>query len=146
MSARFEIVRTIPGWHARFRARNGRIIWSTEVYERRNAAVLAVHQIAKPIISTPWEHGVMVERHGAVEVREVDDRPAVGPGRVIEWPVFHTTDLRGGDWWHDREVHWRNCTDECTELVPPVGVKVAGRFGSVTVTKALLKEQEVSRG
>lgn len=76
MSARFEIVRTDAGWHSRFRAANGRIVWTTEVYTRRNAAVLAVHQIAKPIISTPWEHGVMVERHGTVEVRDVDERGA----------------------------------------------------------------------
>lgn len=78
-SARFEVVHTDAGWHARFRATNGELVWWTETYTRRNAAVLAVHQIAKPIISTPWEHGVMVERHGAVEVREVDDRDGSSP-------------------------------------------------------------------
>lgn len=71
---RFEIVRTDAGHRARFRAANGRIVWWTEVYTRRNAAVLAVHTIAKPLTSTPWEHGVMVQRHGAVEVRDVDER------------------------------------------------------------------------
>lgn len=78
MSARFEIVRTNASqpWHARFRAANGRIVWTTEQYARHNAAVLAVHQIAKPIVCTPWEHGVMVQQHGAVEVRDVDERRA----------------------------------------------------------------------
>jgi uncharacterized protein YegP (UPF0339 family) len=39
---RFEVVRTDDGWHARFRAANGRIVWTTEVYTRRSAAVQAL--------------------------------------------------------------------------------------------------------
>ena len=37
-----EIVRTDSGWHSRIRAANGRIVWVTEVYTRRRAAVNAV--------------------------------------------------------------------------------------------------------
>jgi uncharacterized protein YegP (UPF0339 family) len=42
---RFEIVRTDAGWHARFRAANGRIVWTTEVYARRGKAVNAIQLI-----------------------------------------------------------------------------------------------------
>lgn len=76
-AARFEIVRTDAEqpWHARFRAANGRIVWTTEKYARRNAAVLAVHQFGKPIKANRlWEHAVLTQRHGAIEVRDVDIR------------------------------------------------------------------------
>lgn len=43
---RFEIVRTDHGWHGRFRATNGRIIWWTESYGRKRGAVTAVHLLA----------------------------------------------------------------------------------------------------
>jgi uncharacterized protein YegP (UPF0339 family) len=39
---RYEIVRTDAGWHARFRASNGRIVWTTEVYTRRRDARNAI--------------------------------------------------------------------------------------------------------
>ena len=39
---RFEVVRTDAGWHARFVAANGRIVWTTEVYERERAARRAI--------------------------------------------------------------------------------------------------------
>jgi uncharacterized protein YegP (UPF0339 family) len=42
MTPRFEVVRTAAGYHARFRAENGRIVWFTEVYTRRAAATRAV--------------------------------------------------------------------------------------------------------
>jgi len=43
MSApRFEIVRANVGYHARFRAANGRIVWWTETYTRRRAALAAI--------------------------------------------------------------------------------------------------------
>jgi uncharacterized protein YegP (UPF0339 family) len=73
---RFEVVRTDAGWHSRFRAANGRIVWTTEVYERERAAVAALYQIAKPleVASTPWPNAVMVYKHGAVELRTVDER------------------------------------------------------------------------
>jgi uncharacterized protein YegP (UPF0339 family) len=35
---RFEIVRTDSGWHARFRAANGRVVLSSEVYTRAENA------------------------------------------------------------------------------------------------------------
>ena len=42
--ARFEVVRTDAAqpWHARFRAANGRILWSTETYARRGRALNAI--------------------------------------------------------------------------------------------------------
>lgn len=39
---RFEIVRGDDGWWARFRAANGRVVWVTEMYQRRRAAEAAV--------------------------------------------------------------------------------------------------------
>ena len=45
MSARFEIVRTDAGWHSRFRAANGRIVWSTEVYTRERACLRAIEML-----------------------------------------------------------------------------------------------------
>ena len=41
----YEIVRTDAGWHTRFRAANGRIVWTTEVYTRRRAALAAIRSI-----------------------------------------------------------------------------------------------------
>lgn len=63
MSARFEIVRTDAPqpWHARFRAANGRIVWTTENYARRGRAVDAIATLAN------WFAD-------ATEVREVDER------------------------------------------------------------------------
>lgn len=77
---RFEIVRTDAGWHARFRAANGRITFWTENYTRRRAAVAAVLGItgqsalylssfqAHPEVRTPWSG------HGLTEVRDIDGR------------------------------------------------------------------------
>lgn len=73
-TARFEIVRTDVGHHARFRAGNGRIVWWTENYTRRAKALRAVHLIAKPAEGTPWPLAVWVQSLGAIEVREVDER------------------------------------------------------------------------
>lgn len=50
MSARFEIVRTNAAqpWHARFVAANGRVVWVTENYHRRKAALNAIASIQSP--------------------------------------------------------------------------------------------------
>lgn len=55
MSARFEIVRTdgrgddkTQPWHARFVAANGRIVWTTETYSRRGAALNAIASFVEP--------------------------------------------------------------------------------------------------
>lgn len=47
--ARFEIVRTDAEqpWHARFRAANGRIAWTTENYARKSTARFAIDTIAR---------------------------------------------------------------------------------------------------
>lgn len=70
MSARFEIVRSDTGdngldqpWHARYVASNGRIVWTTEQYARRGAAVAAIRGMSRGIVL------------GAVlRVRDVDER------------------------------------------------------------------------
>lgn len=68
MSARFEIVRTDAGWHSRFRAGNGQIVWATEVYTRRRAALRAMEVLCEYL--SPY-------RRFPVEVRwNVDDREA----------------------------------------------------------------------
>ena len=78
--ARFEIVRTEAGWHARFRATNGRIVWWTENYTRRRAAVFAVWAVAETFGG--HIHGNEVRAHGtpsslavrAAWLRDVDER------------------------------------------------------------------------
>lgn len=77
-SPRFEIVRTDSGHHARYRAANGKIVWHTETYRRRRAALEAVESIVdQPITSSPFaEHPEIVRTRGGfpLEVREVDER------------------------------------------------------------------------
>lgn len=75
---RFEIVRTPVGHHARFRAANGQVVWTTEVYARRRAALEAVELItgARP---TPSLGGLLEVRWAgnparATEVRSVVER------------------------------------------------------------------------
>ena len=92
---RFEIVRSDAGWHARFRAANGRIVFTSEVYTRRRAAVCAVKVMIDPLlgvgIEPHWDHrtrsmsDAVVYRRDAwneqngclLEIREVDERTAV---------------------------------------------------------------------
>lgn len=77
-SARFEIVRTdaVQPWHARFRAANGRIVWTTENYRRRNAAHDALFHFGRFMYadSTPWPLALLTQRYGSIEVRYVDER------------------------------------------------------------------------
>lgn len=75
---RFEIVRGDHGWHARFRAANGRIVWVTETYRRRAAAERAVCLLGTPdrrrgllcwlLVAGDW-----------VEVRDIDARTGATP-------------------------------------------------------------------
>lgn len=80
-SARFEIVHTPAGWHARYRAANGRIVWVTESLTRRRAAVEAIESICdSQVVSSPFaDHPEISRHHGAVplEVRDVDERTEV---------------------------------------------------------------------
>ncbi len=79
---RFEIVRTATGWRARFRAGNGQVVWTTEVYTRRGAAENAVLCIAHAFWCAAVLHTydgrteVRVDQYMTigVEVREVDER------------------------------------------------------------------------
>jgi uncharacterized protein YegP (UPF0339 family) len=75
--ARFEICRGIDGWWARFRAANGRIVWTTETYARRGKAELAVMLIVGEIIrETPWGREISWQGNAEqpTEVRTVDER------------------------------------------------------------------------
>ena len=47
MSARFELVRTDAGWHTRFVSRNGRVILSSEVYQRKSSAKNGLWSLAE---------------------------------------------------------------------------------------------------
>jgi uncharacterized protein YegP (UPF0339 family) len=77
MTARFEIVRSDAAqpWHARFRAANGRIVWTTEQYARRGGALNAVTALAD-------RFGYFIESQRlrqvgtgfGIEVRDVDER------------------------------------------------------------------------
>lgn len=76
---RFEIVRTTAGRHARFRASNGQIVWTTEVYARRQAAVRAIELITGSTITTSrYADHPEVSWAGnpqrPTEVRDVDER------------------------------------------------------------------------
>ena len=78
-AARFEIVRTTAGFHGRFRAANGRIVWSTEVYRKRVDAVHAVELIAgASVLDTPYGAWPEISWQGNLEwpteVRDVDER------------------------------------------------------------------------
>ena len=76
--ARFEICRGDDGWWARFRAANGRVVWVTETYRRRKAAVAAIELICEaPVLTSPFADWPEVEfgpRNTVLEVREVDER------------------------------------------------------------------------
>lgn len=72
--ARFEVVRTDAGWHARFRAANGRMVWTTEVYTRRTEAFRAIYLVSQ---SRPYDvqgDWFISSRHGVREVRVIDER------------------------------------------------------------------------
>lgn len=73
---RFELVRTDAGFHARFRAANGRVVWTTEVYKRRGKAVKAVELIAgHPLYVSPfaaWPEVLHAGEH--IELRDADER------------------------------------------------------------------------
>ena len=66
---RFEIVRTDADqpWHARFRAANGRIVWVTENYRRRDSAAAAIDSIN-------WLAVLYVPVNRMFEVRILDER------------------------------------------------------------------------
>lgn len=94
----FEIVRTDAEqpWHARFRASNGRIMWTTETYTRRGAALNAIGALVDAFpgvwIDTGWIDDKTLQRGTAVvqridswnkrdgrvlEIRDVDERAEV---------------------------------------------------------------------
>lgn len=79
MTARFDIVRTDAGWHARLLAGNGRIVWVTESLTRRRAAVRAIEFLTgSTITESPNAEHPKVDWAGNVEtpteVHEVDER------------------------------------------------------------------------
>jgi uncharacterized protein YegP (UPF0339 family) len=64
---RWEIVTVDTGWHLRFRASNGRVLLSSEVYTRLRAAERAMSIIAATVRELGQD----------IEVRRVDERTAV---------------------------------------------------------------------
>lgn len=124
MSARYEIVRTSRGYYARFIAGNGRELWATGTYPRRRTAVNAVAVIGD---APSYSNGRDAD---LIEVRDVDHRPPPPKPVTPEFPIYHTVTYLGGTkaYWHDREMHYRNCYgDDCTEATPPAGVTVQCR-------------------
>lgn len=79
---RFEIVRSDADqpWHARFRAANGAIVWSTEQYDRCRAAENAVRLMMTTLTDGHWWkrdnvfHVGMGRLHAEIEARYVDER------------------------------------------------------------------------
>lgn len=67
---RFEVVRTHAGFHARYIAANGKTVFTTEVYNRRRAALRAIALISESS-DAPGRRWL---RSTSVEVRDVDER------------------------------------------------------------------------
>lgn len=75
MSARFEVVRTTAGHHARFRARNGQVVWVTETYRRR-APILRAIELVTGYTPRQVDDGRWFVRtaRGEIEIRDCDER------------------------------------------------------------------------
>lgn len=134
----FQIVRTAAGFHSRFVASNGKIMFTTEPYLRRRAAVAAIERIcAAPVLTSPFADHPEVMWAGSVqptEVRDVDERPEPPVPATIEPPYF--VGRHSGGFWHDSDYHSRNCYgDDCTQGTPPAGADVRGRTGLATYTE-----------
>jgi uncharacterized protein YegP (UPF0339 family) len=75
-AARFEIVRTLATqpYHVRFRAANGKVVWSTENYRRRPDAVRAIETLLdQGVVDGTIHRGPL---RLTTEVRDVDERGA----------------------------------------------------------------------
>lgn len=76
--ARFEAVWTLAGWHSRFVAANGRIVWTTEPYQRQRAAFRAIEMFTgNPVTWTRFGDTHESFHEGTaelLEVRIVDER------------------------------------------------------------------------
>lgn len=129
-AARWEIVRTAAGWHARFKAANNRTVVTTETYKRRRGAENAVEAVTGTFLRGPDNRRV-IGYDPRFPVHYVDDRPPP-PVLAIFDPIYHKTDLSGFDYWHDHESHHRNCYyEDCIEATPPVGCEIHVRGGVV---------------
>jgi uncharacterized protein YegP (UPF0339 family) len=66
-------------YHCRFRADNGKIVWSTERYTRRRAAFRAIELFTTcPVTKTRDGYQVAYGGDGPIEVRIVDERVNAG--------------------------------------------------------------------
>lgn len=79
VAPRFDVVRTDNGWHARFRASNGRVVWTTEVHTTRRRALDAVWIVAETFNGFVHDREVRIWEHGSTgrtvaEVRDADER------------------------------------------------------------------------
>lgn len=92
MSApRFEIVRTDAPqqWHARFVAANGKVVWTTENYARRNGALKAIGSLAQALNAWLAEDWVRLgaPSHIRREIRDVDERTPASDLPPLDWNV-----------------------------------------------------------
>lgn len=75
--ARFELVHSDAGHHVRFRAANGRIIVSSEVYTTRRRALGAIRLLVRPmdcVLTTVGVRSLAYRHHTPIEIRDVDER------------------------------------------------------------------------
>lgn len=74
----WEIVRTDAGWHVRFRANNGHILLSSEVYtDRRRATRCITLTAGADFHQSPFQDHLEIPYAGdLIEVRELDERGA----------------------------------------------------------------------
>lgn len=74
----WEIVQTDAGFHTRFRANNGRILLSSEVYTRRSRALRAITLTAgADVYESPFQAHLEIPYAGdLIEIRERDERTA----------------------------------------------------------------------
>lgn len=91
---RFEIVRTDAPepWHARFRAANGQIVWTSETYRQKASAVRALDVLARFFSPTgqAWVSNVRVGNERTIEVR-------YGSEEHVTWGTAHRVEVRTVD-------------------------------------------------
>jgi uncharacterized protein YegP (UPF0339 family) len=92
MTARFEVVRSDAPqpWHARFRAANGRIVWATETYAKRDSAINAITALAR--LFSPTSQVWLSHVYIAGDLSGIDLR--FGSGGHSTWPNAHRLKVR----------------------------------------------------
>lgn len=75
----FEVVQTDDGHHVRFVAVNGKTVWTTEVYARRESAIAAIESLLVLVPSRNVIEGPVIVARGygrsiIANIRDVDER------------------------------------------------------------------------